>query len=303
MSSKIIAGTTSGTALNMSADTSGQLEIQTGATPTTAITIDSSQNVGIGTTPVSNTESRLFVAGDITRVGGIGGFNFNTYYDSAQARWEYAGAGTAATWVDSGSGNYAFRSTGSTTGSAGDVASLVERMRLDASGRLLLGCTSTPSTTVGGVLVGNQSSAEGFISSTGTYTGGSDRCLFINGNGTVGKISVSGSITTYATSSDYRLKEDISPMANALEKVAKLKPVTYNWKADGTHGEGFIAHELQEVVPDAVIGEKDAVNEDGTIKAQSIDTSFLIATLTAAIQELKAELDATKAEVQALKAK
>lgn len=178
-----------------------------------------------------------------------------------------------------------------------------EKMRLDASGRLLLGCTSTPSSTVGGVLVGNQSSAEGFISSTGTYTGGSDRCLFINGNGTVGKISVSGSTTTYATSSDYRLKENVSPMANALDRVSALKPVTYTWKADGSHGEGFIAHELQEVCPDAVIGEKDAVNEDGTIKAQSIDTSFLIATLTAAIQELKAELDATKAEVQALKAK
>jgi hypothetical protein len=84
-------------------------------------------------------------------------------------------------------------------------------------------------------------------------------------------------------------------MTGALAKVALLKPCTYKWNADGSDGEGFIAHELQEVCPDAVTGEKDAVNEDGSIKAQGIDTSFLVATLTAAIQELKAEFDAYKA--------
>lgn len=110
----------------------------------------------------------------------------------------------------------------------------------------------------------------------------------------VGSINVSGSATTYSTSSDYRLKENVKPMQNALETVAQLKPCTYTWKADGSNGQGFIAHELQEVVPDCVTGEKDAVNEDGSIKAQGIDTSFLVATLTAAIQELKAEFDAYK---------
>jgi hypothetical protein len=80
-----------------------------------------------------------------------------------------------------------------------------------------------------------------------------------------------------------------------LAKVALLKPCTYKWNADGSDGEGFIAHELQAVIPSAVSGEKDAVNEDGSIKPQGIDTSFLVATLTAAIQELKAEFDAYKA--------
>jgi hypothetical protein len=78
------------------------------------------------------------------------------------------------------------------------------------------------------------------------------------------------------------------------------KPVTYTWKADGSVGQGFIAHELQEVVPDCVTGEKDAVNEDGSIKPQGIDTSFLVATLTAAIQELSAKNDALEARVAAL---
>lgn len=79
---------------------------------------------------------------------------------------------------------------------------------------------------------------------------------------------------------------------------------TVHWTVsgtDGSDGQGFIAHELQAVVPDCVTGEKDAVDAEGKPVYQGIDTSFLIATLTKAIQELKAELDATKAEVAALK--
>ena len=115
--------------------------------------------------------------------------------------------------------------------------------------------------------------------------------------GQTGQVSWTTTTTTYATSSDYRLKENIAPMTGALAKVAALKPCTYTWKSNGEVGEGFIAHELQAVVPDAVTGEKDAVNEDGSIKAQGIDTSFLVATLTAAIQELKAEVDSLKAQL------
>ena len=75
------------------------------------------------------------------------------------------------------------------------------------------------------------------------------------------------------------------PMVNALEKVAALKPVTYKWNVDGSNGEGFIAHELAEVCPSAVAGQKDAVDVDGNPVYQGIDTSFLIGILTAAIQE------------------
>ena len=86
-------------------------------------------------------------------------------------------------------------------------------------------------------------------------------------------------------------------MTGALAKVAALKPVTYKWNADGSDGEGFIAHELAEVCPHAVTGEKDAVDADGNPKYQGIDTSFLVATLTAAIQELKAEVDSLKSQL------
>jgi hypothetical protein len=125
---------------------------------------------------------------------------------------------------------------------------------------------------------------------------------FNNAAGTqVGVIQCSTTNTTYGTTSDYRLKENVQPMAGALAKVAALKPCTYTWKEDGSNGEGFIAHELAEVVPDAVTGEKDAVDEEGNIKPQGIDTSFLVATLTAAIQELNAKVDAQAAEIAALK--
>jgi hypothetical protein len=131
--------------------------------------------------------------------------------------------------------------------------------------------------------------------------------FFDGSNNVIGSITKSGSNVAYNTSSDYRLKENIAPMTGALAKVAQLKPVTYTWKADGLDGEGFIAHELAEVKPHAVFGEKDAVetyldeegNEQTRIKSQGIDTSFLVATLTAAIQELKAELDELKAKVNA----
>ncbi len=90
-------------------------------------------------------------------------------------------------------------------------------------------------------------------------------------------------------------------MQGALARIAALKPVTYKWNLDGSAAEGFIAHELAEVCPDAVIGEKDAVDADGKPIYQGIDTSFLVATLTAAIQELKAELDSVKTELATLK--
>jgi hypothetical protein len=136
----------------------------------------------------------------------------------------------------------------------------------------------------------------------GGTSGYFDLVYFFNnaGSTSVGSIQrVNDSTTSYLTSSDYRLKDNITPMTNALDKVSKLKPVTYKWKTDGSNGEGFIAHELQEICPIAVSGEKDAVNEDGSIKAQSIDTSHLVATLTAAIQELSAQVTTLQAQVTA----
>ena len=92
-------------------------------------------------------------------------------------------------------------------------------------------------------------------------------------------------------------------MTGALDTVAKLNPVTYDWISDKSKGQGFIAHELQALVPDCVTGAKDAVDADGKPVYQGVDTSFLVATLTKAIQELKAIVDAQQQRIEALEGK
>ena len=175
-----------------------------------------------------------------------------------------------------------------------------ERMRIDSDGNLLVGTTSGSAK-----LNVTWTSGVGAIFDTTAFTGNRDIQQFKVGGVTGGSITFTsnGANTAYVTSSDYRLKENIAPMQNALNVVQQLKPVTYSWKTDGSAGQGFIAHELAEVCPEAVIGEKDAVDEDGSIKAQGIDTSFLVATLTAAIQELKAIVDAQTTRIAALESK
>jgi hypothetical protein len=175
-----------------------------------------------------------------------------------------------------------------------------ERARFDSSGNLILGTTAAVDS---GYVTLRYSGINnnGIVFSDSTNTSTTNACVFKrNSTTTVGSIQLSTTNTSYVTSSDYRLKEDVQPMTGALAKVASLKPCTYKWKATGELGEGFIAHELQAVVPDAVTGEKDAVNEDGSIKPQGIDTSFLVATLTAAIQELKGIVDSQAARIAAL---
>lgn len=362
MASTINGTSTGNGGLISTGDDSGILNIQTNET--TAVTIDASQRVGIGTTSPSNILDIVSASNPTIRITDT----TNNCYTELNATDTVGYVGTAS--------NHAFAFTTNNT----------ERMRIDSSGNLGVG-TSSPNTriqsTVGsngsGAVVGlrlqnvGTSAGDGAkilftagtstngagISSTGVAldsadlrfdTGGSNERMRILSDGAVivgatsnpgggfsqfvvsgpdtvainntvsgtgsttavyfkrnatgtGTISVTGSNTAYNTSSDYRLKENIAPMTGALAKVAQLKPVTYKWKLDSSDGEGFIAHELAEVCPHAVSGEKDAVDEDGNPKYQGIDTSFLVATLTAAIQELKAINDTQAETINALTAR
>ena len=288
MSCTINASTTSG--LVNSADTSGSLQFQTNS-GTAAMTIDTSQNVGIGTTS----------PGSYGKLSVIGG---SIYTDTAL----YSNDGTTTSRVVS-SGGVSYWGT-TTNQPVVYQTNNIERMRIDTSGNVLVGKTTQASLTTAGFNIwGNSSANNGAIQAV---TSGNWAAYFARLTNTgviiyfqyagadIGNISTNGTATAYNTSSDYRLKENIVPMTGALAIVQALKPVTYKWKIDGSDGQGFIAHELQEVIPEAVTGTKDAVNEDGSIKPQGVDTSFLVATLTAAIQEQQTIINDLKARITAL---
>jgi hypothetical protein len=227
----------------------------------------------------------------------------------------YAGSRTATVWGDS-----TVRASAQADGGNGQlilgtesdhrtifVTNNSERMRIDSNGDLLVGTTtvvSGSSTDRSGIVVkgtiGTRASMKVCANNdTATFA------LIIFANDTDGQI---GSVTqnsngtvNYNTNSDYRLKQNIVSMTGALDKVSQLKPCIGNWKKNNAPFQGFIAHELQEIVPECVTGEKDAIDEEGKPIYQGVDTSFLVATLTCAIQELKAELDTVKTELATLK--
>jgi hypothetical protein len=178
-----------------------------------------------------------------------------------------------------------------------------EKARIESGGSLLM--TTSRSTARGRVDIPDTGGTQSVPLAISRGGDAGTMVNFFSTNSTtttIGTIGNSGNTnTTYNTSSDYRLKENIVPMSRALDTVAALKPVTWNWKSTGADGQGFIAHELAEVVPDCVTGEKDAVDGEGNPVHQGVDTSYLVATLTAAIQELKAIVDAQGAEIAALK--
>jgi hypothetical protein len=188
------------------------------------------------------------------------------------------------------------------SGTAGNAITFTQAMTLDASGRLFVGKTSSSAANTGCEL---QTGTGGNAASVFTADAGSASIMNrLTSDGTiidfrrqtvsVGSISVTTTATAYNTSSDYRLKESAQPLVGGLARVNALKPSAYKWKANGSAGEGFLAHELSEVIPLAVTGDKDAVDADGKPSYQGVDLSKLVPILVAAIQELTAEVNALK---------
>ena len=137
-------------------------------------------------------------------------------------------------------------------------------------------------------------------------TSGQTAITFRYGSGSgnaVGGIRINTSSTTYATSSDYRLKENIVPMTGSLDRLMLLKPSRFNFIGNEEVVDGFIAHEAQEVVPEAVTGEKDSMGWDGNPDYQGIDQSKLVPLLTAALQEAVAKIESLESRIQALEEK
>jgi len=227
----------------------------------TAITIDSSENVGIGTT---SPDESLVVQGGV-KIRGTNKLSFTNTSDQ--------------TYIQAASSNVLAFGTDST-----------ERMRIDSSGNVLVGQTNA-STVVNGAYF--RTNGSGFIAT-------STDCLMLNRQGTdgtvvdirndnttVGTISISGSSTAYNTSSDERLKENIvdAPAGN----IDDIRVRSFDWKADGSHQTyGMVAQELVDVAPEAV---SQGETEDDM---WGVDYSKLVPMMIKEIQDLKAEVAALK---------
>jgi hypothetical protein len=175
-------------------------------------------------------------------------------------------------------------------------------MTLDSSGNVMVGVTTANAEggvtiDVDGALAGTSQIRFNRANTTAT----SFALSFMNASTSVGHISYTNTATTYTTSSDHRLKENVADMTGAITRVKALAPKRFNFIADAdTTVDGFLAHEAQAVVPEAVTGTHNEVDEDGNAVMQGIDQSKLVPLLTGALQEAIAKIEALEARVTAL---
>lgn len=308
--SSTITALTSGGGLSMAGDTSGQLELKTN-NGTTAVTIDTSQNVSIGTTtPLVSSAGR----GNVTING------------STDAVLAFGNGGTNSAYIFNNSGQLELAAIGSRTINFTNNGS--ERMRIDSNGALLVGATSqygsekfnvTSSSSANGARTINiyNSSASSTtklnnvitrISSNGN---GADNCInltdnvannyyFGGNNGGAYVVSSSNGVrltvnaTSWSSDSDERVKDIIEPINDAIDKVSSLRAVIGKYKTDaeGVRRSFLIAQDVQKVLPEAVC------DEQGTLMLAYTD---VIPLLVASIKELSARVDAQALEIKALK--
>jgi len=275
--------------------------------------IDASGNLLVGTTSVSLNG----ITSSISRNGGSGFNAINSNAGTATyANFQLGNANSAnrggvallgSAWTTSGitiqDGVYVYSAGNGGLTLASETAtpiyfatSSTERMRITSAGNVLIGTTSTGPVNANAITL-EPTNSYMRVAHSGTGNGTAYIQFDYNGSSIGSVTQATTSTVAFNTSSDYRLKENITPMTGALLKVAQLKPCTYTWKADGSNGQGFIAHELQEVVPDCVTGEKDGE------QMQGVDTSFLVATLTAAIQEQQTLIENLTTRLNALEGK
>jgi hypothetical protein len=292
------------------------LSIETGGSE--SMRIDSSGNVGIGT---SNAGAKIEINAS---GGGLGGFtSFKTKYGTSSVQSLSIGQVTAGNGAWIGMAQYRAGGFWQTEGTAAGLINFeadgvisfstnsgltantdynkTERMRITSGGQLLINTQTLPNgTSAYGAGFAPNSEARTTFHSASNTTSSVKLAYFLNPNGEVGSIATSGSSTAFNTSSDYRLKENVVEMTGALDRVDALKPSRFNFIADPEKTvDGFIAHEVQAIVPEAVTGEKDAVDEEGNPIYQGIDQSKIVPLLVGAIKELSAKVAALESQLNA----
>lgn len=258
----------------------------------TGDTIIASGNLGIGT---SSPDVLLDIEGaSATQHINATSGNANTFYQLAGTTTgsiEVGGGNSVYLTANNASGNMYFRTGGANT-----------RMTVDSSGNVRINTTGalvsgTEKVTIAG---GSSSVYDACLTLKSGYATGStsvNGVYFLNNsNNPAGYISWNGTSTSYVTSSDYRLKENVSATWDATTRLKQLNPVRFNFIADAdTTVDGFLAHEVQDIVPEAISGTKDAVDDEGNPEYQGIDQSKLVPLLVKTIQELEARITALEA--------
>ena len=297
-------------ALNIAAEDAGSVTLATQNVE--RLRIDSSGNVGIGTSApgyaldvaaadtTASTGYAVRIRANAT--AGAGALQFTDSAATAQYGLLVFGANGVGTLQAEGASSRLVFGTNAT-----------ERLRIDSSGRLLF--NHTDSVGLPGINNTNQGLTFENVASNGVsvFISRDTTCLYLNRNSdgtlqdlrrsgtSVGTISVTTTATAYNTSSDYRLKENVVPLVDAIDRVNDLQVHRFNFIADPSKTvDGFIAHEAQAVVPECVTGTKDAVDDDDNPIYQGIDQSKLVPLLTAALQEAIARIETLEAAVAAL---
>jgi len=299
---------------------SGSLLLNTNGT-TTAVTIDTAQNVGIGVTPSAWYTVGGYKSIEIARVGnGITSLSASDIqvrsncFLNASGVSTYANTGFAANYEQYNSNHYWYIAP---SGTAGNAITFTTAMTLDNSGNLLVGASSSTGRVniqgTGSNLVMKPGSNarptplagdSGFYSDAGygdviclgnTYGSGKGYMAFFNGTTQIGGINAASATTVnYLTFSDRRLKTNIATLTNSGAIIDALQPRSFNWIEDNSLDAGFIADEFQTVIPKAVQGTKDEVDAEGKPVYQQLAVSSpeIIAYLVAEIQSLRARLKA-----------
>jgi hypothetical protein len=282
-----------------------------GTNNTERMRIDSSGRLGIGT---PDPQKLLHIASTSAQsVITLQRTNSNTSGAIGALQWTALDNHTVASMVALGDGNnegahITFNTT--SAASSDNPFGISERMRINSSGVVTIGNTSQDpiADRVNGFSAGHngngrlklmQTSADALL--VGRGGSGNVTRFYYNATGSasnVGSISITSSSTSYNTSSDYRLKENVVDMTGALNRVEQLQPKRFNFISDAeTTVDGFIAHEVQSVIPEAITGEKDAVDDEGNPQYQGIDQSKIVPLLVGAIKELKAEIETLKSQI------
>ena len=186
------------------------------------------------------------------------------------------------------------------TNTIGFSTAATNRLTITSEGQVYMNTTSSIGTGVLSIKLGGTNKLLGIrfrAAAAGNFA-----TAYENSSGTiVGKIIMNASSTSYETASDYRLKENVTPITDAISRINQLKPSRFNFIADADKiVDGFIAHEVQDIVPEAISGTKDALNEDGTPDYQGIDQSKIVPLLTAAIKEQQTIIEDLKARIEKL---